>query len=746
MPPIELACREERYDDALDLLGEGTIPKKILGHYGQELFTHAERAGREPFCLGCITQGLDVDLPACGRKWLDVAYASQNYHACLYLIDKGIDASHLRFDPTLLCRLADDTRTHTAIAILLRQNIDAESADAYFPVIQTLFKQGAENYFTPSDICHYSVLAINAKKSDIACQLLKINKELHKKLPDGATYLHLACRSGVVAIVTLLLDKGCDINGRDCDGNTPLHIACQVLHPELAVLLAEKGADWSATNTSEQAPVASALALYNNAPAIEEFIEILFIDYPFVHKCLEEHGLEKLFAVLGRDAAHFIATAGPYKALELPLICQSRFLAKNIVTNLSGKEFSTAIDELAKKYSPRALAVVAMAPYSLNREHFTLGVQAGAIPGPASGSSLDEWRLFKSLNFHDRGKPDFFDVIKPPLKYDQLNVKTIRTDLGTMFRRIKNEEAFLGTPDADTRSLTIFYATIRKALLNVFLKLREEKHAPYYKELLNRVFQELMLAMNECGGRYYATAVKLYFAICKGRAAGFDTELYTTLSEYREIIVHTIVDVKQNPNSVHDYNLILKNMGTELGLPGAKEMAAFADRYIGAGVDLEKAKKQFYKRYTPESIIHDWIEPKLKDDLKTQYLQYAQMMMPKDWDATRYDALYALVKKMQEDGAGEDGASEEAIKSALRDRDIWVHSGHSFEEEIEADRKSMFLEKEVHDETNGAIRRSFLLKLCVQLKIMNSIFPEDAKQEKPTSGWFSIVTWIRNRW
>jgi ankyrin repeat protein len=72
-----------------------------------------------------------------------------------------------------------------------------------------------------------------------------------KDRKEGRTPLHVACcRNARGAIVSLLLEKGANIHAKEYDGRTPLHRACEYGHENIILLLLDKGADVNAKDVS----------------------------------------------------------------------------------------------------------------------------------------------------------------------------------------------------------------------------------------------------------------------------------------------------------------------------------------------------------------------------------------------------------------------------------------------------------------------------------------------------------------
>ena len=69
--------------------------------------------------------------------------------------------------------------------------------------------------------------------------------------PDDEAPLHVACREGKVAVCTLLLDRGCDVNVKGWGKDTPLHVAVRADSIELCTLLLDRGCDVDAKRSKK---------------------------------------------------------------------------------------------------------------------------------------------------------------------------------------------------------------------------------------------------------------------------------------------------------------------------------------------------------------------------------------------------------------------------------------------------------------------------------------------------------------
>jgi ankyrin repeat protein len=91
-----------------------------------------------------------------------------------------------------------------------------------------------------------------AGKKDVAAELLTSGADVGEE-GDLGTPLHVAVFRGDLAIVTLLLDKGADIeSSKKLNGDRPLHVAVSYNHPEIVALLLARGAMVEARDASDR--------------------------------------------------------------------------------------------------------------------------------------------------------------------------------------------------------------------------------------------------------------------------------------------------------------------------------------------------------------------------------------------------------------------------------------------------------------------------------------------------------------
>ena len=92
------------------------------------------------------------------------------------------------------------------------------------------------------------------EKPEVVSLLLDRGADINARSISGSTPLHLAASSQTVEIVALLLDRGANINARDMDRETPLHLAVRHNTSDVVELLLYRGADINARNNEGKTP------------------------------------------------------------------------------------------------------------------------------------------------------------------------------------------------------------------------------------------------------------------------------------------------------------------------------------------------------------------------------------------------------------------------------------------------------------------------------------------------------------
>ena len=108
------------------------------------------------------------------------------------------------------------------------------------PIVRLLLEYGADT--NVADKARHSAIswAVKHQNVDVVRELLQNDTDVPRA---HSNLLHLAARTGNVAIAGMLLKYGADVNGTDEMSNTPLFVAVRVNSYGLAKLFLENGAD-----------------------------------------------------------------------------------------------------------------------------------------------------------------------------------------------------------------------------------------------------------------------------------------------------------------------------------------------------------------------------------------------------------------------------------------------------------------------------------------------------------------------
>jgi ankyrin repeat protein len=96
--------------------------------------------------------------------------------------------------------------------------------------------------------------------TDVLTLLLEKGADVNLARNDGSTPAFMASQMGHADVLTLLLEKGADVNLTNNNGSTPAFIASLQGHTDVLTLLLEKGADVNLTNNRGQNALISASA------------------------------------------------------------------------------------------------------------------------------------------------------------------------------------------------------------------------------------------------------------------------------------------------------------------------------------------------------------------------------------------------------------------------------------------------------------------------------------------------------
>jgi cytohesin len=158
------------------------------------------------------------------------------------------------------------------------------------------------------------------KKNDLTQVRAFLEKEpasVTRKDADGRTVLHWAARArrANVELMTLLIDKGADVNARDNNRIVPLHSAASRSQKKAVALLVARGADLNAKDNDQRTPLGFAATDLPFGYQIPQ-------DKKDTVKILVEAGAE--FPIAGEEARALLqaAAASGYKELAEQMIAR----------------------------------------------------------------------------------------------------------------------------------------------------------------------------------------------------------------------------------------------------------------------------------------------------------------------------------------------------------------------------------------------------------------------------------------
>ncbi|GKT91873.1 ankyrin repeat protein [Colletotrichum tofieldiae] len=140
--------------------------------------------------------------------------------------------------------------------------ISKAARDGYFRLLKYLIHNGADvNLRTDGKTpLHYLAKHYTNWRADIpglVSLLIEKGADIEAKDEDGQTPLFHACRFRNDAVARLLIEKGADIEVKDKNGRTPLANACLFRKDAVARLLIEKGADIEVKDKNGRTPLAN---------------------------------------------------------------------------------------------------------------------------------------------------------------------------------------------------------------------------------------------------------------------------------------------------------------------------------------------------------------------------------------------------------------------------------------------------------------------------------------------------------
>jgi len=194
-------------------------------------------------------------------------------------------------------------------------------------------------------------------------------------LPEGGVppVLVASLKSGDVAAVQEALNQGQDIHARLHDGSTMLHIATSAAQKEVVELLLQSGADANTPWTQARVTAIHLAAVYGQAPLLELF---------------KQYGADFLVATAEGETALHLAAKVRHSA-EAMTTLTSFLTEQGCSTNTQDKDGNTALHEAAK--AGNGIAVQALLKLNADRTLTNLeGKKAAELTTDASVVALLE--------------------------------------------------------------------------------------------------------------------------------------------------------------------------------------------------------------------------------------------------------------------------------------------------------------------------------------------------------------------
>lgn len=225
--PLYIACQKGHIDVVVILIKYGAKINAPNGN-GSTALHVASQYGHCKIIELLLFHGADIN------ALFDKKYTPLSL-ACIYncipsikiLILHGADINHRNI------------HGHTPLfhAIEYTNPLIVRGATNNIDVVKFLVDSNVDLYITDNNGIDPSYMAVKLGHSEIVDVLIKSNRvDINKIYPDGSTLLYIACKSGHIECVLLLLENGADVN--ICYNNFPiLHIAIEENHLHIISIL-----------------------------------------------------------------------------------------------------------------------------------------------------------------------------------------------------------------------------------------------------------------------------------------------------------------------------------------------------------------------------------------------------------------------------------------------------------------------------------------------------------------------------
>ncbi|NLT22009.1 MAG: hypothetical protein GXX82_03075 [Syntrophorhabdus sp.] len=249
-----------------------------------------------------LDAGVDPNSAKDGRTLLYYAVCKYNFYGLdipRLLLDRGAnpnvpsrrEKNKSRYRGSLPLSSACEHDDTEMVDLLLKYNADPNKLDgrkqdgetpfqtavwmSNIKIVRALLDRGADvnirnygGYVPLHAACH-------GNKLDLVNLLLK-----HRAVPDihadrnGNTPLHTSLWKSGEEIVSVLLQKGAEVNAQDKLGRTPLHIACQRKRVGIIRLLLKAGASTDIADFDGHTPLDAAIQIPDSDPEREKIMDL----------------------------------------------------------------------------------------------------------------------------------------------------------------------------------------------------------------------------------------------------------------------------------------------------------------------------------------------------------------------------------------------------------------------------------------------------------------------------------------
>lgn len=601
--PLMVAILSKK-GECVDLLIKSGAKLNQVNRLGQSALILAAEDNNKELIADLIKNKADIELKDInGRTALSIAQAkrlkvagftvgsSDVVDVLLYAGAKDIDGKTLLMK-AILAKKEGEVKKIIDALISLGKSLDVQDKDGY-----TALHYAAR--CTEKEGTAIAKLLLTAGAAiDIQCTVLKrtplmyaiprnlkttellLDSKANFDLQDnnGSTPLIIAVNNGDFFAVKALINKGADISEKDFLGNTALRIA---VIDEKTVLIKE----------------------FLGESLYDKLMEMVKNRRPITLRAMlvGSNGLDVCRALVNKIS--------PGLLLSLPLLLNDEKMLQEIAVMLKPEDLQRGMEYLSKNY-PNSCEWIRDGLYKVDPLHLVLKSTSDVVPNAPAGVYVPTLlHMFDKINFTNPTAPGYRN---PGKLFDDGNIpvtqEALFQSLEDLIKHIRDRDPHLGTPNAGTPHLAIYYDDLEKILKNVVFLLQNPEIDLDKKA---SILIDLAVAGKHCGGRWKSEALACYEILSKppedmtliGKIGGL-------LQNYRLGVLETIARNQPGVGGAilngawapHIQNHYLRMIGQEMALPGWQ--TTHEDPVYGLHhVNKIMAKDRFLSHYTPRTIV-----------------------------------------------------------------------------------------------------------------------------------------------